>query len=83
MSARLFAAALEQAGCPVAYVSATDLIITDDTFGHASADLARTERAVRKTLGRLLARGLVAVVPGFIGATRTVRSRRSAGAGRT
>ena len=69
MSARLFAAALEQAGCPVAYVSATDLIITDDTFGQASADLARTGRAVRKTLGRLLARGVVAVVPGFIGAT--------------
>src|SRR6266478_2003172 len=69
MSARLFAAALEQAGCPVAYVSAADLIITDDTFGHASADLARTERAVRKKLGRLLARGVVAVVPGFIGAT--------------
>jgi aspartate kinase len=69
LSARLFAAALEQAGCPVAYVSAADLIITDDTFGHASADLARTERAVRKTLGRLLARGVVAVVPGFVGAT--------------
>ncbi len=69
LSARLFAAALEQARCPVEYVSATDLIITDDTFGQASADLARTGRAVRKALGRLLARGVVAVVPGFIGAT--------------
>jgi bifunctional aspartokinase / homoserine dehydrogenase 1 len=69
LSARLFAAALEQAGCPVEYVSAVDLIVTDDTFGQASADLAGTERAVRKTLGRLLARGVVTVVPGFIGAT--------------
>ena len=69
LSARLFAAALEQAGCPVEYVSAVDLIITDNTFGQASADLAGTERAVRKTLGRLLARGVVTVVPGFIGAT--------------
>ena len=69
LSARLFAAALEQAGCPVEYVPAVDLIKTDDTFGHASADLARTERAVRKTLGRLLARGVVAIVPGFVGAT--------------
>ncbi len=69
MSARLFAGALAQAGCPVEYVSATDLIVTDDTFGQASADLARTGRAVRKTLGRLLGRGVVAVVPGFIGAT--------------
>jgi aspartokinase/homoserine dehydrogenase 1 len=69
LSARLFAAALEQAGCPVAYVPAEGLITTDDNFGHASVDLARTERAVRTTLGRLLARGVVAVVPGFIGAT--------------
>src|SRR5258705_7597102 len=37
-------------------------------FGNASDDVARPERAVRKTLGRLLARGVVAVVPGFIGA---------------
>ncbi len=70
LSARLFAAALEQAGCPVEYVSATDLIITDDSFGQASVDLARTERAIRKSVGRLLARGVVAVVPGFIGATQ-------------
>ena len=69
LSARVFAAALEQAGCPVAFVSAADLITTDDTFGQASVDLARTDRAVRKTLGRLLARGVVAVVPGFTGAT--------------
>ena len=69
LSARLFAAALEQAGCPVEFVPATDLITTDDSFGQASVDLARTDRAVRKTLGRLLARGVVAVVPGFTGAT--------------
>ena len=69
LSARLFAAALEQAGCRVAFVPATDLITTDDHFGQASVDLARTDRAVRKTLGRLLARRVVAVVPGFTGAT--------------
>jgi len=69
LSARLFAAALEQAGCPVAFVPANDLITTDAGFGQASVDLARTDRAVRKTLGRLLARGVVAVVPGFTGAT--------------
>src|SRR5881409_1133285 len=51
LSARLFAAALEEAGCPVEFVSAADLITTDDTFGQASVDLAGTDRAVRKTLG--------------------------------
>jgi bifunctional aspartokinase / homoserine dehydrogenase 1 len=69
LSARLFAAALEEAGCPVAFVSAADLIATDDTFGQASVDLARTGRAIRKKVGRLVARGVVAVVPGFTGAT--------------
>src|SRR5258706_152107 len=70
LSARLFAAALEPAGCPVEYVSATHLILTDDRLRHASVHLARTERAIRKSVGRLLARGVVAVVPGFIGATQ-------------
>jgi len=69
LSARLFAAALEEAGCPVEFVPADHVIATDDSFGQASVDLARTDRAVRKRLGRLLARGVVAVVPGFTGAT--------------
>jgi len=69
LSARLFAAALEEAGGPVAFVSAAVLIATDDTFGQASVDLARTGRAIRKTVGRILARGVVVVVPGFTGAT--------------
>jgi len=73
LSARLFAAALEEAGCPVAFVSAADLIATDDTFGQASVDLARTGRAIRKKVGRLVARGVVAVVPGFTGATSNGR----------
>jgi aspartokinase/homoserine dehydrogenase 1 len=68
LSARLFAAALDAAGCPAAYVDAVELVKTDGTFGNASPDLARTERSVRKTLGPLLGRGVVAVVPGFLGA---------------
>src|SRR5690348_2427404 len=34
LSALVFAAALEAAGCEVAYVDATDVIQTDDTFGN-------------------------------------------------
>ncbi|HXI63409.1 MAG TPA: bifunctional aspartate kinase/homoserine dehydrogenase I [Gemmatimonadales bacterium] len=69
LSALVFAAALEAAGCTVAYVDATDVIQTDDTFGNASPDLRRTERAARRVLQPLLARGAVPVVPGFLGAT--------------
>jgi aspartokinase/homoserine dehydrogenase 1 len=68
LSALVFAAALEGAGCPVAFVDATDVIHTDDTFGNASPDLRRTERAARRVLSPLLARGTVPVVPGFLGA---------------
>ncbi len=68
LSAQLFAAALAAAGCPVAYVDAGDVVKTDGTFGNASPDLALTERSARKTLGPLLARGVVPVVPGFLGA---------------
>ncbi len=68
LSARLFAAALEAAGCPAAFVEATDVVRTDGTFGNASPDLGHTERAARRALAPLLARGVVPVVPGFLGA---------------
>ncbi len=69
LSARLVAAALEAAGTRAKYVDALDLIHTDATFGQASPDAARTDRAVQRVLAPLLARGVVPVVPGFIGAT--------------
>ena len=69
LSALVFTAALEATGCEVVYVDATDVIQTDDTFGNASPDLRRTERAARRVLAPLLARGAVPVVPGFLGAT--------------
>jgi len=68
LSARLFAAALEAAGCPAAYVDAVEIVQTDGTFGGASPDLRRTERSARNALRPLLARGTVPVVPGFLGA---------------
>jgi aspartokinase/homoserine dehydrogenase 1 len=42
---------------------------TDAHFGHASADYARTDRLARRALRPLLVRGVVPVVPGFIGGT--------------
>jgi len=70
LSARLFAAALAEAGVTaVQFVDALEVVQSDGTFGHASPDLARTDRAARKVLGPLLARGAVPVVPGFLAAT--------------
>src|SRR2546430_3334873 len=43
LSARLFAAALDAAGCRAAYVDAAEIVQTDGTFGNASPDLRRTE----------------------------------------
>src|SRR5438874_12964953 len=68
LSARLFAAALDAAGCRAAYVDAAEIVQTDGVFGGASPDLRRTERSARKALRPLLARGTVPVVPGFLGA---------------
>ncbi len=69
LSAQLVAAGLEEAGCPVALLDALEVIKSDATFGHASPNLTLTDRAAKKTLGPLLARGVVAVVPGFMAAT--------------
>src|SRR5437870_3725106 len=68
LSARLFVAALEAAGCPAGYVDATEVVQADGTFGNASPDLGRTMRSARRAVGPVLARGLVPVVPGFLGA---------------
>src|SRR5205807_1067016 len=63
-------AALGEAGAgAVQFVDAPEVVKSDGTFGHASPDLARTDRAARKVLGPLLARGAVPVVPGFLAAT--------------
>ncbi|OLC04283.1 MAG: hypothetical protein AUH78_00475 [Gemmatimonadetes bacterium 13_1_40CM_4_69_8] len=68
LSARMVAAALDSAGCPATYVDAAAVIQTDGTFGNASPDLAGTERSARRVLRPLLARGVVPVIPGFLGA---------------
>ncbi len=69
LSARLLAAALEASGTKARYVDALDVVHTDEAFGHASPDFARTDRAAGRALLPILARGGVPVVPGFLGAT--------------
>ncbi|HEX5386376.1 MAG TPA: bifunctional aspartate kinase/homoserine dehydrogenase I [Gemmatimonadales bacterium] len=69
LSARLVAAALTAGGVRARYVDAADVVRTDAHFGHASPDYDRTDRAGQRALEPLLARGIVPVVPGFVGAS--------------
>jgi bifunctional aspartokinase / homoserine dehydrogenase 1 len=68
LSALLFAAALEAAGEKSRYIDAVDVVITDGPYGGASPNLMLTDMAGRKVLRPLLERGILPVVPGFLGA---------------
>src|SRR5439155_3546177 len=54
--------------CSSDLVDATEVVQTDGTFGNASPDLGGTQHHARRALGPVLARGVVPVVPGFLGA---------------
>jgi aspartokinase/homoserine dehydrogenase 1 len=67
LSARLLVAALQHSKIAARYVEATEVVHTDLSFGHASPDLKRTDRSCQRHLPPLLARGIVPVIPGFLG----------------
>ena len=68
LSALLFAAGLEAAGEKSRYVDAVDVVITDGPYGGASPNLMLTDMSARKQLRPLLDKGILPVVPGFLGA---------------
>ncbi len=68
LGARIFCATLQAAGVRAEYVDALELIATLGPFGGAHPDLARTDARVRRRLRPMLARRVVPVVPGFLGA---------------
>ena len=68
MSAQLVTAALIAAGRSARYVDALDLVRTDGQFGNATPDLEATDRAMAKQLRPLLSKGVIPVIPGFLGA---------------
>jgi aspartokinase/homoserine dehydrogenase 1 len=68
LGARLFESALGAAGVAAEYVEATEIIVTRGPFGGASPDMEATDREVRRRLVPLLGRGILPVVPGFLGA---------------
>ncbi len=71
LSARLLAAALEAAGTKARYVDALEVVHTDDAYGQASPDFAGTDRSAQEILVPLIARDVIPIVPGFLGATPT------------
>jgi aspartate kinase len=71
LSAPIFAAALQAKGIESEALDSRPLIITDESFGRAVPLLEETAGRVRSTLPPLIERGLVPVVPGFVGGTRT------------
>lgn len=72
-SARLFAAALGNAGVAAVPVASSDFVLTCDNFRDAKPQLERTCRRGRDILLPLLESGMVPVVTGFIGATQDGR----------
>lgn len=71
MAVRVLAAVLNALGVSAEAVEATQLIITDDHFQSAHPDQEASAAVIRSGLNPLLDAGIVPVVTGFIGATRS------------
>ena len=69
ISSRMLAAVLAAAGVPVQWVDSRRVIVTSDLFGSA-LPLPETTAAAQTELIPVLRAGAVAVLPGFIGATK-------------
>ncbi len=70
LSCRLFALALRDYGVASEPADATGFVLTDDAFGNARVDLPATRENIAAWYASLEP-GVVAVVTGFIGATKT------------
>jgi aspartate kinase len=70
ISYEIVAGALEAAGIRARAVDSRDLIVTDEAFGRAAPLFEETTPRVREALLPLLEKGIVPVLPGFVGRTR-------------
>jgi aspartate kinase len=68
-SSRLLAAALAEAGLATTWVDARRVVVTDAEHLAAQPDMTATCTCAQRHVGPLLARGEIAVLGGFIGAT--------------
>ena len=66
MSAQIFSAVLKELGVRSMYVDSSEIVVTDDHFGDASADMDATRARTRQ---RLLLDDCVPVVTGYCGST--------------
>lgn len=71
MSTYIMTQALKSEGIKATQIIATDLIVTNNNFGSAEVLLGLTGRNVRKVLQPLLKAGIVPVVTGFVGSTKS------------
>jgi aspartate kinase len=71
MSANLVAAILRSQGTPAEAIDATELIVTDDVFGNATPIFDETNAKTRQRLSGLRKKGIIPVITGFRGATRS------------
>jgi aspartate kinase len=68
-SSLIFAAALDAAGVPAAWVDARTVVVTDNHHRAATPLHEQTRESAERSLGPILAAGRVPVVGGFVGAT--------------
>ncbi len=67
----LIATALRRQGVAARTIDAGELLITDDHFGHAHVLLEESFQRIRERLPPTLKSGIVPVITGYIGATRS------------
>ena len=71
LAARIVATLLRQNKLRGVAIDATDLIVTDEAYGHASPDITLTRERITQRLIPMLSRDTIPVITGFIGATET------------
>lgn len=69
INAPILAAVLRSQGVPSEAVDAVDIVVTDSVFGGAEPLLEQTRERCNARLLPMIARGVVPVVTGFVGAT--------------
>lgn len=73
LAAQIIASMLREKGLRGVAIDATQLIVTDDTFGNAKPDFAATQARVQRDLIPMTTRDIIPVVTGFIGGTEDGR----------
>lgn len=69
LSASILAAVLREQGVRAQAISATGLIVTDDSFGAATPLMDQTRQRLQQRIRPLVERGVIPVITGYIAAT--------------